>query len=521
MSSPHATIPRDLYQAAQVQQLDRIAIDEFGIEGFTLMRRAGLVCFQALIEQWPDTRRLLVFAGGGNNGGDAYIVAGLAHEQGLQVQLVTVSDPQNLQGDASLAWQWAVSRNVSMLSLAAFADSTMPDNHQTIIVDGLLGTGLDREVTGDYLTAIDFINGANMPVLAIDIPSGLSANTGMPLGAAVVADITASFIGMKQGLLTGLAGNHVGTLLFSDLDVPPEVYSHTDAPQSPTTRIDIINATRQLRSRAPAAHKGDFGHVVVVGGDYGYGGAALMSAETALRTGAGLVSVVTRSQHRNAMLARRPEIMVAGTEDDAFDISAHLEKASVIVIGPGLGRGEWSRSLLQACLSAQLHYNLPLVIDADGLNLLAERDQGENSQTQIKRDNWILTPHPGEAARLLQCDNADIAEDRFLAIKKLQEKWGGYCLLKGHGSLIVNKGESEKIFLCNEGNPGMATGGMGDVLAGLIGGLVAQGLDLGRALKAAVCIHGEAADLAAQDGQRGMIATDLLPHIRQLVNASD
>ncbi|MCG8413445.1 MAG: NAD(P)H-hydrate dehydratase, partial [Pseudomonadales bacterium] len=281
----------------------------------------------------------------------------------------------------------------------------------------------------------------------------------------------------------------------------------------------ILNASKQLGRRATAAHKGDFGHVVIVGGDYGFGGAALMAAETALRSGAGLVSVITRSQHRSAMLARRPELMVAGSEDESHDMTALLQKANVIVVGPGLGRGEWSRAQLQACLGAQLHNNIPLVIDADGLNLLAERDQGDTNATQIKRDNWILTPHPGEAARLLQCENAEVAQDRFAAVQMLQEKWGGHCLLKGHGSLIANKGDNERVYLCSEGNPGMATGGMGDVLAGLIGGLVAQRLELARALRAAVCIHGEAADLAAQSGERGLIATDLLPHIRQLVNA--
>lgn len=517
-SSFHSALPRDLYSAEETRQLDHIAIDQYGIEGFSLMQRAGMVSYQALQEQWPETRRILVFAGGGNNGGDAYIVAGLAKEQGLEVQLVALRDPNQLGGDANLAWQWAEARGVECISFAAFGEITHPDRQQTVIVDGLFGTGLDREVTGEYLEAIQLINSNPSPALAIDIPSGLHADTGMPLGSAVRADITTSFIGLKQGLLTGVAGDYVGTLLFSDLDVPPEVYRSDDAPSSSVTRIDILNAMQQLQPRRTAAHKGDFGHVLIVGGDLGFGGAVAMAAEAAMRVGAGLVSVLTRSQHRGGILARRPELMVAGTEDEDVNPAALLAKASVIVVGPGLGTSEWSRTQLQRCLAAQIQHGTPLIVDADGLNLLAEKDHGTGSIT--KRDNWILTPHPGEAARLLNVDNAEVSKDRFAAVKSLQRKWGGNCLLKGHGSLIVAKSDEGRAhtYLCSEGNPGMATGGMGDVLAGIIAGLVAQHLPLDKALRAAVCLHGEAADLAAESGQRGMVATDLFPYIRQLVN---
>ena len=515
--SPLTPLPRDLYLASQVQQLDRIAIEQHDIEGFVLMQRAGMVCFQALLEQWPETRRVLVFAGAGNNGGDAYVVAGLAAERGLDVQLVALSDPNELSGDAGLAWQWAEARGVSSMSYAEFGELTQPQRQQTVIVDGLFGTGLARDVEGSYAEAIEFINRANTPVLAIDIPSGLNADTGMPMACAVRADVTATFIGLKQGLLTGVAGNHVGAILFSDLDIPQQVYKASDAPVPVVTRIDILNATKQLKPRSKAAHKGDFGHVLVVGGELGFGGAVCMAAEAAMRIGAGLVSVLTRSQHRAGILARRPELMVAGTEDENVDPAALLAKATVIVVGPGLGTGDWSRTQMQRCLAAQVQHGMPLIIDADGLNLLAEKDQGNSAMT--KRDNWILTPHPGEAARLMQTTTGEISKDRFAAIKSLQEKWGGHCLLKGYGSLIVSSDEQNRTFLCSEGNPGMAAGGMGDILAGLVAGLVAQGLPLGRALRAAVCIHGEAADLASESGQRGMAATDLLPHVRQLVNS--
>lgn len=517
MSLFTSNLPRELYLASQVQQLDRLAIDKHGIPGYQLMQRAGASCFDAMLERWPEARRLLVFVGGGNNGGDAYIVAGLAREQGMGVHVLSLSDPEKLQGDARLAWQWALEKQVDITPFREYTHSPANESDNTVIIDGIFGTGLDREVGGDYALAIEHINDNPGAVLAIDIPSGLSADTGMPLGDAVVADLTVSFIGLKQGLLTGLAANHVGQLLFSDLDVPREVYSDSEAPEPAATRIDIHSAARHLQSRNPAAHKGDFGHVLVIGGDYGFGGAALLAAEAAQRTGAGLVSVLTRSDHRAGMLARRPELMVQGTEDASTDPQALIDRATVIVIGPGLGTGEWSRALLQRALGAQLSHGIPLVVDADGLTLIAERD---NDKTQIKRDNWILTPHPGEAARLLGLDNEQVSADRFAAVRDIQQRWGGSCLLKGHGSLVAECGTQGKISLCTEGNAGMASGGMGDVLSGVIAGLVAQGFGLDQALSTAVCIHGEAADLAAEAGERGTLATDLMPFIRQLVNAN-
>ncbi len=515
LSTP--SLPRELYLAGQVQQLDRIAIDKFGIPGFQLMQRAGAACFEAMQMAWPEVRRVIIFAGGGNNGGDAYIVAALAREQGLGVHVLALSDPENLQGDAKLAWQFAVEKQVDITPFRDYTHNGNNDSEHCLIVDGMFGTGLDREVSGEYAEAISCINEFPSPVLAIDIPSGLNADTGMPMGEAVHADCTVTFIGMKQGLLTGRAGNYVGKLLFSDLDVPEQVYADADAPDPEAIRIDIHSAARHLGGRMPASHKGDFGHVLVIGGDYGFGGAALLAAEAAQRAGAGLVSVLTRSQHRSAILARRPELMVHGTEDENANAEALINRATVIVVGPGLGTGDWSRAQLQLALAAQLSRGIPLVVDADALSLLAER---QTDKTQIKRDNWILTPHPGEAARLLHCETADISNDRFAAVRSMQHQWGGCCLLKGHGSLIATGVDGVATFLCSEGNAGMASGGMGDVLSGLVAGLVAQGLSLDRALRAGVCIHGEAADLAAESGQRGTIATDLLPYIRQLVNAN-
>lgn len=519
MSDFTAKLPRQLYQAAQVQQLDRVAIEEFAIPGFTLMQTAGRVAFNALLENWPQTRFLRIFVGAGNNGGDGYIVAGLAQEQGIGTEVIQVGDPTKLQGDAQQAWQWAQQQDVAMHAFADFDADLQADHAHMLIVDALLGTGLDREVEGDYKQAIETINSAQVPVVAIDIPSGLSADTGSPLGSTVIADLTVTFIGMKQGLLTGQGRDFAGIIVFSSLDVPDEVYSHKDAPSVSAERIDINYATRHLLPRARSSHKGSHGHVVILGGDHGYGGAALMAAEAALRAGAGLVSLITRSIHRPAVLARRPEIMVLGTEDEDAAIDELIARASAIAIGPGLGRSEWSRNLLQMALGVQLSADTPLVIDADGLNLLAERSQ---TGSPTRRDNWLLTPHPGEAANLLDSTVAEIQQDRFAAVAELQSKWGGCCLLKGSGSLICTAADQgQHLYLCTEGNAGMATAGMGDVLSGIIVSLVAQGLSLQHSLCCAVAIHGEAADMAMDPaGQRGMIATDLFPFIRQLVNPS-
>ncbi|MDD9957690.1 MAG: NAD(P)H-hydrate dehydratase [Gammaproteobacteria bacterium] len=516
MSNFTTRLPKNLYRAEQVRELDRIAIEEKGIAGFKLMQAAAAAAFNALREQWPHARHLIVFVGNGNNGGDGYVVAALAKEAGLGVDLIQVADSKHLKRDAKLAFELAKSKQVAMHLLVDSSNIEATDHAHTIVVDALLGTGIDRDVSGDYRSAIERINAMTSPVLAIDIPSGLNADTGRCMGTAIEADLTVSFIGMKQGLLTAEGRDFAGEIVFDSLEVPDDVYSSPSSPKPAVIRIDINDATRHLLPRRPSSHKGSHGHVVVVGGDYGFGGAVLMAAEAAQRAGSGLVSVITRSQHRSALLSRRPEIMVLGTEDDEPNLEALLHKASVIVIGPGLGSNKWSRQLLQMALSAQQSQQTPLIVDADGLNLLAER---VSSGAAIKRNNWILTPHPGEAAALLNCSIEDVLSNRFAAVRKLTGIWGGACLLKGSGSLVNYDSDNGIVYLCTEGNAGMATGGMGDVLSGIAASLVGQGMGLNDALCCAVCIHGEAADLALENGgERGMIATDLFPYIRQLVN---
>lgn len=496
-------IPAALYTAAQTRELDRTAIEEQGIPGFELMSRAGQVAFNVLKEKWPGANHIIVFCGAGNNGGDGYIVASLAQRAGMKVQVVQLASPGKLKGDALLAYEQAQADQVPM-------EPWQPGGQfaADVIVDAMLGTGLHGAVREPYLSAIKTINSSGIPVLAVDIPSGLGSDTGQVLGQAVQANATVSFIGMKQGLLTGKAPQLCGKLFYGRLAVPDEVFA-----QIPNSSVAVTRdwVATHFPKRPRDAHKGQNGHVLVVGGDLGMGGAAAMAAEAAGRCGAGLVTVITRPEHVAPILSRRPESMVLGC-DEGTNIQSAINKASVIVAGPGIGRGRWGAFLLEQVLAS----SLPVVLDADGLNYLAALVEQSPETTQ--RGNWVLTPHPGEAARLLGVETQAIQENRFAAVENLANRFQGIVLLKGAGTLVKAHGKLARVI--TTGNPGMATGGMGDVLSGVIGALIAQGLSLSDAASAGGWLHGRAADLAVEHGggERGLMATDLMKPLQQLVN---
>lgn len=483
-------LPAILYSTEQVRELDRIAIEEHGIPGLTLMTQAGQDAFALLQDRWPDVLKIVVFCGSGNNAGDGYIVALEARLIGKQVSVITVSPDVNLHGDALLAYQQYIESGGRVI-----------DYHKDIefdadvIVDGLLGTGLGREVTGLYAHAVAAINQNNSPVLSLDIPSGLHADSGCVMGCAVKADCTISFIGLKQGLFTGQAADYCGAIYFSSLAVPDQIY------QGINSNIKRVNSVT-IPQRNRCSHKGSNGHVLVIGGEQGFSGAVRLAAEAAARSGAGLISIATRTAHASLIAIARPELMCHGVEYQD-DILPLLNRSSVYAIGPGLGKNQWAKELFNTTLALKK----PMVIDADALNLLAE--------TPVHYDQWVLTPHPGEAARLLQCTVAEIQQDRFRAVSQLQQKYGGIVILKGAGSLIA---DCENIYVSNTGNPGMASGGMGDLLTGIVAALIAQGWSLLDAATTAVYVHGKAADRAIVDGERGLLASDLLPHIRKLLN---
>ena len=486
------TVPTDLYSAKSSQQLDQIAIEEFGIDGYQLMSRAGACVADLLQQHYSLAKRILICCGAGNNAGDGYVVARLAHQNGFDVDVVSMIDPDQLSGDAQKAYKDWQSLGMQLTKFDAEKLQKMD-----VVIDALLGTGLQRPVEGEWLEIIEAINASGVPVIAIDIPSGLSADTGSVMGAAVKADLTISFIAMKKGLFTHQAADYCGQLFFDDLGVPEKIYSRVPADAH---RLHWPELSRLLKPRKRNSHKGDHGHVLVVGGDYGMPGAVIMAAQAALRSGAGLVTVATRADHTNAVVTSRPEIMVCAADDGIPQVQ--LEKASCIIVGPGLGKQNWGQHVLEQVLGS----TCPKVVDADALNLLGGQ----------KRDDWVLTPHPGEAARLLDGDSQSIQQSRFSAVDLLQDTFGGVVVLKGAGSLI--KAGDSPVHVCPYGNPGMAVAGMGDVLSGVIAGLIAQGYDLETATLLGVSIHSKAGDLAAERGQRGLLASDLFAEIRNLVN---
>ncbi len=483
-------LPDALYSAAQVRDLDAQLIAA-GTCGSELMQRAAHATWRALRRRWPEARELSVLAGRGNNAGDGYLIAALARNAGWDVQVFAVADPAGLTGDAANAHAQALAAGVDVQK---WANQPL----RGIVLDALLGTGLNGDVREPYAAAIEAINASQLPVVAVDIPSGLSADTGRILGVSVRADLTVTYIGLKLGLLTGDAADLIGELVFDDLQADPAIVAQ--APRS-AIRLDTFNLPR-LPGRPRTAHKGMYGRVLIIGGDHGFGGASLLTAESALRSGAGMVTLATRAEHIPAALTRMPEVMSAAIRS-ANQLMALIEPANVLVVGPGLGQAPWGRSLLSAAANAEK----PQVWDADALNQLA---QGWVSLPA----NSVITPHPGEAARLLGITTRQIQADRPAAARALADKFKAVCVLKGTGSLISDV--DGRLMLCDRGHPAMATGGLGDVLAGLIGALMAQKMKPFDAACLAVWLHASAGQRLGEAG-RGLAASDLIPAIRQLL----
>lgn len=487
--------PQDaLYSAEQVRELDRIAIQVQGIAGDELMQRAAAACWRALQARWPQARSVLLVCGRGNNGGDGYEIARLARAAGWRVTLVA-ADGLPTQGEAlqaCTAWQ-------AEQGLIERFDGRLPAAE--VIVDALLGTGLRQAPQGQVAAAILAINQAHQRgagVFSVDLPSGLNASTGEAYVPTVHADLSLSLIGNKLGLFTADGPDHAGERQFDSLAVPASVYQGQAATVQ-LLRQEALSAWLPKRRRG--AHKGEHGHVLVVGGQLGMMGAVLMAARAALRSGAGLVSVATRPEHAALLSAVQPELMAHGIAQGQA-LKALLARADTVVIGPGLGQDAWAHELWCAVLES----GKPLVVDADALNLLAR-------QAETLGDA-VLTPHPGEAARLLGWRNAQVQADRLQALRTLEARYGACVVLKGAGTLI----SGEPVALCPYGNPGMAVGGMGDVLSGVIAALRAQGLKAQTAAQAGVLLHALAGDRAAAGGERGLLPSDLLAVLRSLSN---
>lgn len=493
-----ATIKAPVYSVASIRHIEMLAQTQFGLPSHTLMERAGKAACDFMLRRWPHLKKIIVFCGAGNNGGDGYVLARYAHTHGLQVTVWQVggSTPHDKIA-ANAAYDQCRQAGILIHSF----HENVEIGHADLLVDAINGIGLSTPLRAEAMAALQKMKALQTPIFSLDIPTGIDADTGAVLGDAIVANATFTFIGYKLGLLTGAGIAHTGELALNDLQLPADVFLK-EAPLA--EKIQVNTFLSYLKPRPRDWHKGLSGHVCIIGGEEGFSGAAHLAGEAALRVGAGLVSIATRQQNAPFLNVNCPELMCHAVEEP-HALRDLIAKADVVVIGPGLGQSAWGQAMWKAIMQQP---TLPLVVDADGLNLLAQQPRTYSQ--------WVLTPHPGEAARLLQSSPQTIQHNRLVAAQAIQNRYDGICVLKGAGTLIV---EAEGLpAVCDKGNPGMATGGMGDVLSGVIGGLIAQRLPLSIAAKLGVALHAAAGDIAAKAGERGLIASDLLAVLRRLSN---
>lgn len=484
----------DLFDSAAARALDAQASALAAEGGWDLMSQAGQAAWQCLLQHWPQAQRIGVVVGAGNNGGDGLVLARHALQAGREVRVVAMP---GRPPSTALAQRAASDFSAAGGSVIDF-DGALPQ--ADIWVDALFGLGFDRAPEGSAQALIVALTTQAAPVLALDVPSGVDADRGAVPGVAVRAALTLQFIVAHRGLYTGDALDHCGQKHLAPLQVPAAAWQGVAPAAEHWTQARL---PALLPPRRANTHKGESGHVLCVGGNHGSGGAIAMAAEAALRAGAGLLSLGTRRDHVGPLLARLPEAMTHALEDSDA-LPALLDKAKVVAIGPGLGQDEWARALFARVLASPR----PLVLDADSLNLLAQDPRALPAA--------ILTPHPGEAARLLGCSTADVQSDRYTAAQALVERFHAVVVLKGAGSIVAAPGQRPRLIAA--GNPGMAVGGMGDLLTGIIASLRAQGLPAFDAAAAGALLHALAGDRAAADGARGLLPTDLLAPLRRLAN---
>ena len=497
-----------IISSEQVKAIEPRAAQMAGCSMFELMRRAGAAAFKILMQEWPEAQSILVVAGNGNNAGDGYVLATLAKQQGINVEVMCEQPSRELSGDAKQA-QLGWKKLGGKTHLFADQDYVQFD----VIVDALLGTGITGEVKPTFKTVIQQINQTYIPVLSLDIPSGMHADTGQALPICINADVTVTFIATKPGLISGMGKEWCGKVIFTDLALGTEFFSIA---RNEAQLVDWP-MLQPLLARPTNGNKGTFGKLLCLGGNQGMAGAIRLAGESALRCGVGLVKVYCHETSSLAISAGRPEIMLIHK-----GLETALDWCNCVVVGPGLGQDDWAQQRFSSLLTYLKHHPKPLVIDADGLNMLSTMSIDadiRNTLTQLPA--LVLTPHPGEASRLLNCNIAKIENDRYLASKDIAQKFKSTCVLKGAGTIIQTAGSqlAQQCWVCKGGNPGMATAGMGDLLTGIIGTFLAQGFTAQESAVYGVCAHAEAGDrVAIQYGQRGMITSDLLQPLRAIVN---
>ncbi|MHB8919694.1 MAG: NAD(P)H-hydrate dehydratase [Halothiobacillus sp.] len=500
-SSSASTVMPHLYSAEQLRAHER-ALFAQGETAFGLMSRAGEALWAQLRRHWPNARYIGVLVGSGQNAGDGLVLARLALAAGYTVRLFGWLDVASVRGAAAEAWA-ALQRDHSRCAVDGHCAEI---GDFDVIVDAGFGMGLsqDRPIESPaamWITQVNRAHAQGTGVMAADLPSGLQADTGA--GDLIIeADVTVCFLALKPGLFTGRGPAVAGKVVLADLAQP--------APSSRAMAQLMLNVP-PLPAKPRDGHKGTFGTVLVIAGNRGMAGAARMAAEAALRVGAGKVIVATHPEHAVMLGIGRPELIVHGVAD-ARALGSLLPLASAVVLGPGLGQDLWSQSLAEVAFEARC----PIVVDADGLHFLSS----STSWARRRPAALLITPHPAEAARMLGCTTRIIEHDRLHAARSLSERFGALTVLKGAGSVLALP---HRLLICGRGDPALATAGSGDVLAGVIGGLLsissATGLDPADALMRAVCWHAIAGELlAAERGAWGVAASDLFEPIRALVN---
>ncbi|MDJ0833389.1 MAG: NAD(P)H-hydrate dehydratase [Gammaproteobacteria bacterium] len=479
-----------LYSRQQVYQLDQLAIQEDTQPSRQLMHKAATAAWRQIQSDFPECHDLLVLAGSGNNGGDAFAVALMALQAGYRVRLITMGDLERQSEESRF---YRAQFETAGGNIQPWA-GTLPE--AGLIIDGLLGIGLNKSLAGDWQQLISAINQHPAPTVSIDIPSGLNADTGNPMPCAVEARLTITFIGRKLGCYIADGPDYCGEIRFADLGLSQSAREQIP-PSCQTLQADNIElpAARRINS-----HKNDYGHVLVIGGDRTMSGAVSLAASAALRSGAGLVSLCLHPENYQVAASRQAELMVSTWAD----IELQLARASVVVIGPGLGQSAAASRLLQHIAAT----SLPLVVDADALTAAFV--------DSLQSTSVVLTPHPGEAARLLDMTSRELQQDRLQALQSLTGRWPFVSVLKGSGSLIGQPDQPP--WLCLDGHPGMASAGMGDVLSGMIGGYLAQGLSPWQAARSAVLVHALAAqDFTHEQDANSLIASDVIAGIGRVV----
>jgi NAD(P)H-hydrate epimerase len=468
----------------ECRDVDRQAMRSLNLSEMQLMKRAARAALDKLAEQWPLSRHLAVYCGPGNNGGDGYLVAAGAKKLGYQVRLFALGSPGS--ETAQSAQKHALAEGLEITPISDDIERCY-ETRADLVVDALFGHGLERDIKSPLRELFERINQSSIPVFALDMPSGINSDTGAVMGVALKAEHTICFVAPKIGLMTGEGVDYAGELSYDNLGIPDAVSQQIHASYE---WLNVDSLRRMLPTPEASSHKGNFGHVVVAGGQAGMPGAVILAALAAARSGSGRVTVASSEEHIHLIPQASPVLMTLAIGLDGLFILP--ESSTVLALGPGLGVADgiesgsnWSR-------------------DADGLNLLASRHR--------TYENWVLSPHPKEAAGLLGCSVEEIQSNRPRASQAISEQFGGVCVLKGRGSLVVER--SGRKAICTHGNWGMATAGSGDVLSGIIAAFLGQGLAPYEAACAAVYVHANAGDLAAaQMSKRSMIASDIIDYL--------